>query len=346
MARRLVRPIPRDASLVLYGGEPRFPGRGRPGSLWWPIAPAVVGRVEIHPSVRMFPGPWADALIGYARGLLVPGGTLEAPAAPPAAGDGGGSVLSWYLQRSPEILRTTAEAAGDAEALAALDELPERARPGDPVKLDGTSLQRLSGLIGQHGYLVGGLAYKAPILESLVLEVRVGDGRLDHLDIGGAYGLLGAELRANPALSIGETTTVDVSPVFERLAGLLSATHDMGAGGRPRFLLGAVQDLEDFPEADLVTAIGTLLYVPRESLQGVLDRLWGALRPGGVLIVHENIKAPHYTRDFDVMFEPDELDGYLRRYGNIRYFSSTAIRELAPERVRRATVFRAVARSG
>ena len=344
LARHLVRRI-RDARrgpdrvLALNGGLPRFPTRGAAGTLWWPLRPGSIDHLTIDSAVRVFPGPWSDALAAYAGQLLADGGRLELPPALQAQGDGRLSVLHWYLEHAPEILRLAAES-GDEHDRDAVARLTERPGPDDRLKLTSDDQGRVNSLLGSHGYLVGGLAYKAPLLAHIVETLCRTSRPLSHLDIGGAYGLLATELRRHSALPIAESTVIDLNPGYRALADFLIRTYDW-RGERPlRFEVGAAQDTPA-TECDLATVIGTLLYVPRDEVTATLDRLWGLVRSGGLLVVHENIRASSYA-DEKIMFEPEELDDYLGRYGEVRYFSSTTPRELTREKVGRTTVFRAV----
>jgi hypothetical protein len=72
----------------------------------------------------------------------------------------------------------------------------------------------------------------------------------------------------------------------------------------------------------------------------VLDRAWDALAPGGVLIVHENIKNPSYTRDFDKMLTVEEIEALLGNYGSIERYLATAIARVSREAAEARSVFR------
>jgi hypothetical protein len=339
---RRIRDVRRgpDRVLALNGGLPAFPSRGEAGTLWWPLRPGSVDHITIDPSVRLFPGPWTDALIAYARELLVDGGQLELPPAVRARADGRRSVLSWYMQHAAEILRLSAGAGGDKGDGDAVRRLTENPGPDDAVNLTNDQRDRVNSLLATHGYLVGGLAYKAPLLARIVETLIYRSGAISHLDVGGAYGLLATELRAHSATPIAESVVVDINSGYRGLAEFMARTYDW-CGDRPvQFEVGAAQDAPS-TECHLATVLGALLYVPRHERRETLDRLWGLVQPGGVLVVHENIRAPSYD-DAELMFEPDELDGYLSRYGTVRYFSSTTPRELTKDKVGRTTVFRAV----
>ena len=51
------------------------------------------------------------------------------------------------------------------------------------------------------------------------------------------------------------------------------------------------------------------------------------------LIIHENIKAPSFKKDFDIMFEAGELNELLSPYGEMRCFVSNACSAIAVDKV-------------
>src|SRR5690606_19840358 len=161
------------------------------------------------------------------------------------------------------------------------------------------------------------------------------------LDMGGGMGMVATEL----VLTSGR---VDQATVCDPLARNSLVMARLG-----RFFGERVQDrlelrisrAEDFryPGAfDLITFIGSLLYVPREARQQVIASAFDALAPGGLLVVHENIKSPTYTMDFDVMFSVEEIDALLGNHGRIERYLSTATRAVTREAAGSKTVFRSV----
>ena len=74
----------------------------------------------------------------------------------------------------------------------------------------------------------------------------------------------------------------------------------------------------------------------------LLDKILNSLKKGSIVIVHENIKNPNFVTDYDIMFEPDELDDLLSGYSEIMYFSSTTGAALDPTSVGSKTVFRVI----
>lgn len=368
--------------LALNSGTVAPPGRGAGGSFYYPVASGSFDRVDVDPGVRLLNGPWAKALLAYAGSLVRGGGELSVPlygrgaeakgqltretlethlgravdvsAAPGIRGATArarvvmegplpepGSILSWYLAHALEVLAVQAAASEKEDLAGVLASLPKQLEPGTD---DPGVPPEVESFVKQQGYYVGGIAYKAPSLAHIVRTFLPEREGLTVTDIGGGYGLLATELLIDPDVPVSSGTVVDHSAVNAALADLL-ARWLRDRGREPfAFIHSDVEAQGEIPPADVMVSVGTLLYVPRAELDGVLGRMWDALRPGGVLVVHENIKAPSYVRDYDLMFEPEELDSYLRRFGGARYFASSATVELAPSRVGRSSVFRVVAK--
>jgi SAM-dependent methyltransferase len=192
------------------------------------------------------------------------------------------------------------------------------------------------------GYYIGGLSYKAPLLRFIMRQHAVGRGAR-IVDMGAGYGLLPAELLLDPELGVAHATATDISTLNESLATALGA--GLGASGPHfAFALSPAQEFSFEGAVDVISYVGSLLYVPREHLAKCLERAWGALRPGGILVIHENIRDPKYVRDFKFMFEVDELDAALSRLGPVRRFASTREQELSKADAASKTVFRVVQR--
>jgi hypothetical protein len=84
--------------------------------------------------------------------------------------------------------------------------------------------------------------------------------------------------------------------------------------------------------------------VPKEARRPLLDRVWDALEPGGVLVVFEHIKALG-ARYFDIMFTVDEIDALLGAYGPIERYLSTAVAQVDRDAAGARSVFRVVTKA-
>lgn len=105
-------------------------------------------------------------------------------------------------------------------------------------------------------------------------------------DLGCSTGRLTARLAERLAPRGAEVIGIDREPgmvelAIERCARLPSA----------RFEQTALEELE-FGPADLVVSYYTLQFVPLGYRQEVVDRIYRALEPGGVLVLFEKVLAP------------------------------------------------------
>jgi len=183
-------------------------------------------------------------------------------------------IARFHVQILPPILldgRSRRRLAADAHAVigAAL----AGPRPWD-VARSVAERYRAAGRF-RMGFAAGKVGFD-PIFWSL-WERLPRAGRL--LDVGAGEGLLGVFLRA--AGSAVTVHGVDIDPA--RVAAARVA-----AGADPG-LTFAVADGEDaaFPEADIVTCIDVLHYLPPARQDALLARLCAAVAPGGVLYVRD-----------------------------------------------------------
>ena len=366
--------------ILEYGtGARPGPTPASAASLYMPGDGTQHPRVAIGASMRLFRGAWAEALLAAASSLVAPGGRLilsvydgrtgewtkEDAAAffgqeperksrfwhrrqlvelvcrstPPKARP---SVLSWFLARGLDIVEADAvgSESDDAGRTAARD-VVRRLR--DDRGAVGAVPASVATAMTRHAYYVGGISYKAAGLRFIHDTLSKGRPWRRLVDVGGGYGLLGAELLLDDACGVQHSTTVDISPLNQTFAGVMGTTLALPAGRSTEFVLSGGETYA-WPAGgvDAISYVGSLLYVPKPLRADCVARAFAALEPGGVLIVHENIKAPSYKTDYDLMFEPAELDALLATHGTIRYFSSTALQQLEPATVAAKTVFRAV----
>lgn len=190
-------------------------------------------------------------------------------------------------------------------------------------------------------YALGGLAYKSPALTAICRLCEIKDGA--HLiDLGGAFGSAAAEAVLDPENPISSSVTVDLLPANAYFADRMHRELGESLRGRATHVVGKI-DLYEPEPCDVVSAFGSLLYLPREEFAPSLDRMWEALRPGGVLVLHENLRDESETyRDHQYMFLPDELKGYMDRYGTVEFFDTMRMRTLPAQTAGDQSVFRYV----
>jgi SAM-dependent methyltransferase len=361
-------------------GRASFPtGPGEAGSIYFAQCAGLFDAIMLDPAVRLLVSPWAKAFLAQLYRMVKPGGVLIVPAwlesekktfgrwrlddfrtlfdAPVEAAGGGfaritrgrstpaapPSAARWFADNAHEVLLQHVienlkymHLGESSEVFAAAT--PEAARSHGSAYL----AEQRQAFTKAQAYYVGGIAYKEPVIRHIIEDQLGRAGSIRIVDVGGGYGLLAAELALDPALDVAHATCVDISPLNERLAARYYADMADELHGRFSFVRAAAQDYAFEGQFDTILGVGSLLYVPRERLKETMHRAWAALKPGGVLIVHENIKSPRYERDYQYMFTVEEIDALLSGYGEIVRYTSNLCQRLTLEQAGEKTVFRAV----
>ena len=280
------------------------------------------------------------------------------------------STLTWYFQNYAELIlqnltnesRSVDLTSQSAQALRAPMQLSSNNRavqvPTGTVAKEAlkdafseldtapTNLpEQLQIQVGSQAYSVSGISYKSALLTHIIQQNFKAKQPLKYIDQGGGYGLLAAELLLNPELNLVKGVNCDIGQHNEKMAFQLFSALRPQLENRFFFDLGAAQDFTYDDSYDVISYIGSLLYVPKEKTLYVLQEAWNALNPGGILVVHENIKTPAYVRDFDFMFEVDQLDELLSNFGSVQRYLSTVTIPVTKEQAGQKTVFRVLKKS-
>jgi SAM-dependent methyltransferase len=266
------------------------------------------------------------------------------------------SVFNWYATNANRLvleetlfLNSGGALANDLDdpLIAEFMELGENpatasgARSGTAAEVPDWA-REIDNIVSSHAYLVNGLAYKAPVLSWIVEQLLPGRQDLEYVDIGGGFGGLAAELHLMAPGRFAQVLTRELATQNIILArSLYAGLHDR-LEGVFRYSPGRAETFAYSRGYDVISFIGSLLYVDKQQLDDVLARVWEGLRPGGLLVVHENIRHPNFTRDYDVMFETETLNAKLGQFGRVRCFLSTALKEVTPAQAESKTVFRVV----
>lgn len=199
-------------------------------------------------------------------------------------------------------------------------------------------------------YSVLGMGYKASGLAIIIERYASAQSHLRLLSVGGGIGLTEMELLASmPALN----SVVNLDP--DARAALMAATifaeckrssiipRRKSFETRVEPVEDAVLDNDDF---DIVMMLGSLYTLRREVRREVLDALWECVRPGGVLIVLENIKSSRYrnSMDFDLMFTDSEIDQLLNEYGSQEFIDAIDLEILDSQDRADRTCFRVLSK--
>lgn len=170
-------------------------------------------------------------------------------------------------------------------------------------------------------YLVPGSIYKAAAIASVIRRIYPGRRDLSFLEHGGNAGVLTAQLllELQDTLALGVCCEIDVVPLLNAL-NIFHHYPDRLAG-RMYVRNVAADEFEYDRRFSVIAFVHMLLYVRRDLLPRVLARAWDALEPGGMLLTLENTSPPTTLTgvDADIMLTRDELEEYLRPFGEIEF---------------------------
>jgi 2-polyprenyl-3-methyl-5-hydroxy-6-metoxy-1,4-benzoquinol methylase len=157
-------------------------------------------------------------------------------------------------------------------------------------------------------YSLFGANQKYFVLERIIRE-SFGDAKIDGLDMGGGYGFMAAELAcAGHTMQMMDYNARNIA-VGDWLARECGVENSLTLG------IGNIEDISRYAGSyDLISYFGCLLYVDRKSIPLVIRASMALLKPGGVLIVHENPKGviKPGSADYEKCFETEELIDYLK----------------------------------
>ncbi len=202
--------------------------------------------------------------------------------------------------------------------------------------------ENITDAITNQNYFIWGIGYKSAILSYIIRNNYNKDYGLNIIDHGGGYGLLMVELLLNKNLNIKKAITSDVNVINWLLAANLFERFKEMISERFKFHLGPMESYDYDDSYDVITFISSLYLIPKNKVQKTLEKAWEALKPGGLLVVQENIKSNSYQRDYEIMFNLDDLEDALNYFGPIEYYLSTATKKIDKEKVGNKTVFRVI----
>ncbi len=216
-----------------------------------------------------------------------------------------------------------------------------RIQPPDPTLHAPVDAARAGELFT---YFHAAVAPKIAFVRQLANSLDI-DRELHHVDIGGGMGNLGAELIIDDDCRVATSLNVEFDAARLIMGRSLLDMYESRLAGNWVFQPAFAQDHGFHDRADLITSFSALLYVPRSELVACLDRAWASLNPGGMLVIYEHIKHPRFVRDHGWMFEKDELETLMRRFGDFSCISGSSLAPMANDAVAEKSVYRVLRKS-
>jgi hypothetical protein len=183
--------------------------------------------------------------------------------------------------------------------------------------------------------------HTASVLDKL-LPAPDGEKDTCGIDVGGSYGFLACELAAQ-GHRVTNIELIDwrVDRVFPWLA------QTAGVAGRVDGTAARMETLSaEGKSYDFILFMGSLLCIDRKDVAYVLRTARGLLKPGGMIVLRENLliaDTKNQCDDHETRFTPDELDGFLRaNVGRPTYYDHLGLERSYDEVRALWTVFAAV----
>jgi SAM-dependent methyltransferase len=274
------------------------------------------------------------------------------------------SVLRWFFEDSSRVILDLMHA--DKISLASLESqilpgpsaprvIPQNwdatawaramrreAREGDEegaIESEQSIRRNERAMVASLNYAIGGVNYKAGLLQHFITKLIGNRSGLSTIDVGGGTGVVAAELLLGSKV-VDHAINAEPQTSNALLGQLISHRFPERMAGRFGIASATAEVMAYDRSHDLISFLGSLLYVPRDHTKAVLRGAWDRLKPGGLLVIHENIKRPSYTRDFEYMFTVTELEELLAEFGKPTYWLSTATAQIDPGQVAEKSVFR------
>jgi SAM-dependent methyltransferase len=366
--------------LTRDGGLRTFPGDdSEAGHLLAPLPSRAATAVVIHHSNLLFKSSWSRAFLEHAATAVAEDGMIVVPEPRPSrmplidaedlARIFGPPIDSMEIDsrtylcfstpprtNTPSTLRWAVDhqdALHDGErdraALIGRFDIGTRPDPLEPLMAAGctipaaepnlhaaTDASRAEGLFS---YFHVDVAPKMAIMSRLASEVEI-ERPLHHVDVGGGMGNLGAELILDPSNPVATSLNVEFDAARMIMGRSLLEMYESELAGNWSFQLEFAQDHAFRQQADIISMVSSMLYVPRGELLLCMERAWDSLNPGGILLFYEHIKHPRFVRDHHVMFEKDEMESMLQRFGDFDCISGTSLVSIPNEDVGEKSVYR------
>ncbi|MBV9990689.1 MAG: class I SAM-dependent methyltransferase [Alphaproteobacteria bacterium] len=324
--------------------------------------------IVLHHRIALFEHSWSYALLDRLNSMLAERGTVLVSAGPeqiPRAGlerlfaarpvHADARHLAFAkaqggLVRPPEAAISTLDAYWALSDTLLRDKFDPRLanvvralgipRASPPPHDDADPLARLQS----QSYRACSARTKSALVEYIVSLHFPGRRDLHLVDLGAGSGFNSLELLLNPG-GVGTVTMVELNYNYHWAIAALYDWLGERVRGKVALAGGPAQDYRGRP-ADAALISGVLSIVGEENREPLLESAWENLRPGGILIVFENMQKDdpdHAIRFNETRCTPQMLDAMLTsRAAPIRYFHAQALKEMDFEEVGNETVFRAI----
>ncbi|MBN1554031.1 MAG: class I SAM-dependent methyltransferase [Phycisphaerae bacterium] len=202
-------------------------------------------------------------------------------------------------------------------------------------------------------YYTMGISNKHACLDHIIQTHLPRRTDVRFVDHGGGFGMLGIELLLTERIQ----TAVNCDPSARNLflSFLLFDFFRDHLNGKYHFEHTKAETFTYPDPVDVICYLVSFLYVPDEIKYATLQRDWDHLRPGGILVIQENIRSETFKRetpskfkgvqrkgDEPIMFTVEKIDELMGRFGDVRRYMTTAAVPISKEEGGVKLLFRVV----
>lgn len=199
--------------------------------------------------------------------------------------------------------------------------------------------QTVQEYIASMAYLFHGIGYKASVISEIIRTEMGAESPIHYLDIGGANGALAGEMLLQNRVHVETARTHELLLKYLPLARRIYLAHRARFEERFIYSLGSMNDFAFDVDYNVVSFIGALYLSGPQNREGVVQRAFDGLRPGGLMVVHENLRDNRPVPDHEFMFDQTELTQLLSGLAEPKCYHTLTGRQLELETVGGKTVF-------
>lgn len=338
---------------------------GKISNFFFPCLPNLLDRIYIGTSVPLFANNWGASFLLQLLKILKPGGAIILPVYPEIQAQEKGYWSRSFLENTfLSRKRWTGFSNVIAENDGVMSLQVGRKWPASiPSTIEWFYQERsnlaLQGLLESEDDNCNTIKRFYPGLVenvwknytySAVIEKILSDNfapktPVSFHNISNDYGLLLTELLLSTHINIINGITTDVCEKAKSLRHNFKNYFSPHTGEHHKIESSLIEDISFHQQSDIISIINVLSDLDEPGREAILRLAWQHLRPGGLLIVHEDSKVYLY----DVLGEFGELQAYssivaskIQRNVNISHYSSIQESKLLEEKHDQGNVFLAV----
>jgi hypothetical protein len=341
---------------------------GQVGNFFFPCLPNMLDRIYIGTSIPLFANNWGASFLLQLLKILKPGGAIILPVYPEIQAQEKGYWSRSFLENAfLSRKRWTGFSNVIAENDGVMSLQVGRKWPAPiPSTIEWFYQQRsnlaLQGLL-ESGYDTGNTIERIypNLVEnvwknytySAVVEKIISDNfdpktPVSFHNISNDYGLLLTELLLSTRINIINGVTTDVCNTAKNIRHNFKNYFSPHTGEHHKIESSLIEDISFHQQSNIISMFNVLSALDEPAREAILRLAWENLKPGGLLIVHGDLKNYLY----DILGEFGELQAYssivaskIQRNVNISHYSSIQESKLIEEKHDQENVFLAVKKS-